>query len=137
MKIYTVVETEESFCEPFIMKTEGARSFKSLSFAENDMANRIIERAQRDCVFSRALWNDENHGEEFREFMLQNTCREDVDAYFHRYNCNKMEFPEDVKRVMCRFILDVVVGEKAYHIYSCRMDELTFHLDIVESELEV
>lgn len=134
MKIYTLIETEETCFEPLKMKTAGARSFRSIHLARWHLADTVVARAQSDRLFARALWTDENHWDELREFLSQETGRNDVEAYFHRYDDGK-EFPGYVKKALRRFIMDAVVGENAYHVYAFRMDELSIRFDIVESEL--
>lgn len=134
MKIYTLIETEESCFDPLEMKTEGARSFAMLYLARCHLADTVVARAQADSLFARALWSDENHRDELREFLSQETGRKDVEAYFHRYDDGK-EFPRDVKKALRKFVMNTVVGENAYHVYTFRMDELSIRFDIVESEL--
>lgn len=134
MKVNTLVETEESFSDPLSVDVVG--SYESLRFARNALVNRILARAQDDMAFAYAIWNDANHGEEFREYMLEKTCREDVASYFDREVEHK-KFPEDVERVMCLFLMENVEGEEAYHIYVGDASELMVHFDIVENNLEV
>jgi hypothetical protein len=134
MKVHTLVETEESFSDPLSVDVVG--SYKSLSFARSALVNRILARAQEDMKFAYAIWNDANHGEEFREYMLEKTCREDVASYFDR-EVEQKKFPDDVERVMYLFLLENVDGEEAYHIYVGDASEFMVHFDIVENNLEV
>ena len=133
MKVYTLVETEETFTDRLSIDVVG--SYKSLYFARNALVNRILARAQDDMAFAYAIWNDENLGEEFREYMLEKTCREDVASYFDR-EVEQKKFPDDVERVMCLFLLENVDGEEAYHIYVGDESEHKIHFDIIENKLE-
>lgn len=132
MKIYTIVETEESFSIPLSVKVLHSDLF--LPFARNALVNRIVKRAQEDLLFSYVLWDDVNHSEEFREYMRENTGREDIESYFCRDD-DDMKFPEDVERVMCSFLLENVVGEEAYHVFLADKSEHMVHFDIIENEL--
>lgn len=134
MNVYALVETEESFSDPLSLDVVG--SYKSISSARNALVNRILARAQDDMAFAYAIWNDVNRGDEFREYMLEKTCREDIASYFDR-EVEQKKFPEDVERVMCLFLFENVDGEEAYHIYVGDASEHMIHFDIVESELEV
>ena len=133
-KIYTLIESEESFAEPYSLKA--IRSFRFLPTARYALANEIMMRAQKDSMFSRTLWNDENHGEEFRKFVLDKTGIEDVESYFNRCNDNS-DFPEDLKIAVVSYILENAEGEEAYHIFSSCLNDQTYHFDIVESKMGV
>ena len=132
MEVHTVIETEESFSHPIFVNAIG--SYESTYFAQNAVVNRILKRAQEDSSFAYAIWNDVNHGEEFREYMLEKTCREDIASYFDREE-NQKKFPEDVERIMCLFLLENVDGEEAYHIYVGSSSEHMIHFDIIKNEL--
>ena len=93
-------------------------------------------RAQKDILFSMTLWHDENHGDEFRKFVLDKTGMEDVESYFNRDNDNS-DFPEDLKRAVLSYVLENAEGEEAYHIFASILNDQTYHFDIVESELGV
>jgi len=131
MKIYTLIESEESFAEPYSLKA--VRSFRFLPTARYALANKILMRAQKDSLFSRSLWKDENHGEEFRQFVLDKTGMEDVESYFNRYNDNS-DFPEDLKRAVLSYILENAEGDEAYHIFASRLNDQTYHFDILEND---
>lgn len=132
MEVHTVIETEDSFDYPLSVRVVG--SYESLYFAQNAAANRILKRAQKDSSFAYAIWNDVNHGEEFREYMLEKTCRKDISSYFDREK-NQKKFPEDVERIMCLFLLENVGGEDAYHIYVGNSSWHMIHFDIIKNEL--
>lgn len=133
MNVYALVETYESFTDPLSVDVVGV--YESLCFARNALVNRILARAQDDMAFAYAIWNDENRGEDFREYMLENTCREDVASYFDR-EVEQKKFPDDVERVMCLFLLENVEGEEAYHIYVEDESEHMIHFDIKCTELQ-
>lgn len=133
MNVYSLVETEESFMGPLSLDVVG--SYESLYFARNALVNRILARAQDDMAFAYAIWHDANRGDEFREYMLRNTCREDIASYFDR-EVEQKKFPEDVERVMCLFLLENVEGEEAYHIYVGNASEHMIHFDIKCNELK-
>lgn len=134
MKIYTPIESRETCFDPLEMKTAGARSFRSIHLARCHLADTVVARAQDDSLFARALLRDENNGDVLREFLEQKTGRTDVKAYFIRHD-DEVEFPEDIRKALRRFVLDVVIGEDAYHVYAFKMDDLSIRFDIVESEL--
>ena len=133
MNVYTLVETRESFTEPLSVSAVG--SYKSLSRARNAIVNRILALAQEDMEFAYAIWNDVNRGDEFREYMLEKTCREDIASYFDR-EVEQKKFPCDVERVMCLFLLENVEGGGAYHIYVGDASERMIHFDIIVSVLQ-
>lgn len=134
MNVYTLVETKESFSEPLSVSAVG--SYKSIDSARDAIVDRILALAQKDMEFAYAIWNDVNRGDEFRKYMLEKTCREDIASYFDR-EVDKKKFPDDVERVMCLFLLENVEGEEAYHIYVGDASELMIHFDIVENNLEI
>ena len=132
MMIYTIVESEESFTEPLTVKVVGSNLL--LPFARESLVNHIVERAQEDAAFSYSLWNDANHGEEFRDFMRGGTAREDIASYFDREK-GKMRFPDDVVHAMCSYLLGCVAGEDGmYHIYEEDAEQVV-HFDIIGNEL--
>lgn len=132
MKIYTLIESEDSFAEPYSLKA--LKSFKFLPNARYALANAILTRSQKDCLFARSLWRDENHGEEFRRFVSDKTGIEDVDSYFYRYNENS-EFPDDLKRAVLSFVLENAEGDEAYHIFDSMLSDQTYHFNILENDL--
>lgn len=132
MKIYTLIESEDSFAEPYSLKA--LNSFKFIQNARYELANAILNRSQKDSLFSRSLWRDENHGEEFRQFVRDKTGIEDVESYFYRYN-EKSEFPDDLKRAILSFVLENAEGNEAYHIFASKLNNQRYHFDILENDL--
>lgn len=131
MKIYTIVCFYEGFADPGGTSVTG--SFRTLHEARAALENEILERAQREWLFARALWYDENH-EDIRDHVIENSGHEDAASFFHRYN-DKSEFPEEIKASLCRYLLDWLRAECSYHIFSSRPECQTYHYDIIENEL--
>jgi len=130
MKIYTIVCFHGGFASREDTSVTG--SFRTLYDARAALENEILERAQRDCLFSRTLWDDDNH-EDIGDRLLGNSGREDADSFFHRYN-DKCDFPEEIKTSLCRYLRDWILADPSYHIFSSAGYQ-TYHYDIIENEL--
>lgn len=129
MKVYTLVETEESFSEPMSVMVIG--SYPTVDRAKSSAVEHIVERAQHDARFSAALWNDENRWDEIRESVI-----DDFSRYFCRDE-DRVRFPPEVLLPLRKFVRDCIDGDGTYHVsVGIGFSEYTVHYDIIENELE-
>ena len=135
MKVFTVVESEESFSDPLSTRVVGSYQFSPM--AVSALIGHVVKRSQEDATFSNALWNDENRGDELREHLCRNVplFPEDIKSYFCRDD-EKKTFPQEVIWALRKFIFNNVEGENSYHVFSgLGASEHTIHLDIIKNEL--